>query len=581
MPTPLLILSLLLSTGANAQPTVAPDNIQTAILAAAHAGLASFTIPPGQYRLASTLKFSDLSNFEIVAANVTFIRADPAMGAIQFINCRNVSLRGLTLLNPAPPFTQGTVQSIDPAGKTIDLLVDAGYSTAYLTARKTTGYAFNPQTRQWKNDAYDYGIASGQILDGQLLRITFDQPLPKTHNLAAGDLLAFRGPGAQDIYLARCSRMNITGLTILSGSGFCIHEDGGDGDNHYNYKLTYGPKPPGATAAPLIASNADAFHSGGVRHGPTLEDCSFEGMCDDGIPIHGYYAMVFDAHDNQLIVAKGHFLREAVPVRLFDNQGALVGEAAVTAATPAKDYQPATRPTDKSFEDAREFQRITLDKPLPAKPGYRVSSPAANGSNFVIRNCTIKNHRARGLLIKADNGLIENNTIDGSTIAALVIAPEFWWSEACYSRNLIIRNNTFRHCGYATAGPWTNQAATVSILGEGNDKGIAQGHQHITIENNTFEDNDGANLLINGAQDVQVLRNHFLRPQQHPSLRGIDHKVDPAVLISLSNCDNVTVKDNTVSTPGRAHKSLIQTVPSAINVTGLDNGVKCIDTPMP
>ena len=121
-----------------------------------------------------------------------------------------------------------------------------------------------------------------------------------------------------------CEKINIDGLTILGGTGFCVHEDGGEGDSRYAYTLTYPPKPDGATAAPLIASNADAFHSGGVRRGPTLENCSFEGMCDDGIPIHGYYGLVVERQDaGKTLLMAGpwdrSFFRAGDPIRVLDS----------------------------------------------------------------------------------------------------------------------------------------------------------------------------------------------------------------------------------------------------------------------
>ena len=250
--------------------------------------------------------------------------------------------------------------------------------------------------------------------------------------------MAFRGGFRQDVTVNGCKRIRLVGLTLFGGSGFCVHESGGEG-NYYSYTLTYPPKPPGATAAPLIASNADAFHSGGARVGPTLEGCKFEGMCDDGIPIHGYYGMVVAGEGKELVVGcpwNNNFFRPGDTLRLLDKSGAVVAEAKVVSSGPAEGYTPASLPKDDHFEFSDKFYRLALDKPVRAEPGFRVGTPNANGSGFVIRGCTIKNNRARGILIKADDGIIEGNEVDGSTIAGLVISPEYYWNEAGYSRNV-------------------------------------------------------------------------------------------------------------------------------------------------
>ena len=550
-----------------------PASLQRGIDAAVQAGDGKLVVPPGVYRVDGTIRLKVVKDLEIDATGVTLLRVDNDKRGIVLDRCENVTIRGLTMRCETVPFTQGRIEQIDPDKRWIDLRVDAGYPAEYLK-RRTTGYVFDRGTRQWKAGTYDYGINGAEQRDG-VLRLTLDGKLGG--DVEVGDLMAFRGPGEQDILVAGCENVTLDGLTLYGGSGFCVHEDGGEGGSRYTYTLTYPPKPNGATAAPLIASNADAFHSGGARKGPTLEGCKFEGMCDDGIPIHGYYGLVVERQDDgrTLVMAGRNFFQPGDPIRVLDKTGALVGEAKVVSGEPAPDdFEPHNPPQDKHFELDGHFYQLTLDKPVPAEPGFRASTPNANGSGFVIRNNTIKNHRARGILVKADDGLIEGNEVDGSTIAGLVIAPEYYWNEAGYSRNVVVRNNVFRHCGYATAGPWTGQAGAATVSGEGDQaNGTAFGHQNILFQNNAFEDNDGVNLLVDGAQDVRIVGNTFLRPMQAQSRRGADAGVDPSALIYLKNCRDVTLENNAVRRPGDGEMTLVQLGPAASNVSGVNDGV--------
>lgn len=554
-------------------------SLQHQIEAAFRAGQKKLAIAPGTYPMTGRLQLRGLSNFEIDATGVTFSREDPAHTGINFDDCTNVTLRGLTLRCDRAPHTQGTILAIDPDGAWIDLRVDTGYAADYLN--KTTGYCFDPKTRQWKAGTFDYGIERTEPREGNVARLILDGKLDvKNSRMTPGDLMGFRGPGNTDIVLDGCARMKLIGLTLLGGSGFCVLEAGGEGDNYYSYKLTYCPTPPGATAPPLIASNADAFHSASVRHGPTLEDCSFEGMCDDGIPIHGAYSLVVAAGKREITIAgpnDQNFFRPGDALRLLDADAWVVGEAKVLGCELLGDFHPAEPIQEKPFSHSRKFVRLTLDRALAAQPGQRVSDPNANGSGFVIRRCTIRNHRARGLLIKADDGLIENNTIVGSTIADLVVSPEYYWNEADYSRKLVIRNNLFGRCGYATTGPWNQQAGALTIVSEAKSRGPAgYGHRHIVIEGNTFEDNDAVNVLINSAQDVLVKSNRFIRPGHELNLRGSDRKIDPGALIFVSDADDVRIEDNSVFDAGPYTTQLVETAPTATNVTGGRDGVKAM-----
>ncbi|MCX7007991.1 MAG: right-handed parallel beta-helix repeat-containing protein [Kiritimatiellaeota bacterium] len=554
----------------------APVALPRALEIALKSGVKKIVIAPGVYPLVSTLEFRNLTNLTIEAKGVTILRLVPTVRGLDFVHCHGVALHGLTLQCAVPPFTQGRVEKLDEAGKWLELRVDAGYPTNYF-GHKTTGYFFDPVTQQWKAGTYDFGFDRADDLGGGLFRL--HGPLGRAPRACAvGDLMAFRGPGSADILVADCSAVEISDVAIRNGSGFCIHEDGGEGGNRYSYAVTYGPKPPGATAEPLISANADAFHSSGVRHGPTLDGCRFEGMCDDGVPIHGSYALVLAATNTELFVTRGRFFRAGDPLRLFDQRGALIGEATVVTNRPERGYQMPLLPKGdltRVFGESRDFWRITLDHPLPATQFCRVSDPNANGSGYTIRRCIIRNHRARGMLLKADRGLVEDNVIEGSTIAGIIIAPEYWWNESCYSRDVVVRGNIIRRCGEATNGPWDQRPGAVNIAGEGQEKGIAYGHQRIVIEKNTFEDNAGVNLLIHGAQDVSVRGNRFVRPQQHATNHGRDH-YDPATLIWLDACDGVRLTDNTAINLGTYGTKLVGVTRTARNITGVAGGVDVI-----
>jgi hypothetical protein len=572
--------------GSNAAVRISPEDpasVQVGIDAAYKAGAKKVVIPAGTYRLPQPtgryyLRLAEVSDFEIDATGVTFLRTDPTKGGIEFYRCRNVTLRGATLINETPPFTQGAIEAIDPAGQYYDVRIDAGYPAKFDDPKyfppDPTGYVFNPKTRQWKAGTYDLSATRVERLGPDRFRL-FWRGKPR-HAAAVGDLMAFRGKGGTDIYVGNCAGMNLTEVAIRSGGGFCIHEADGDGGSRFSYKVTYGPRPAGAAADPIIACNADAFHSSNVRRGPLVENCLFEGMPDDGVPIHGTYAMVAEAEAERLVVCflHGNFFREGDPLRLFSREGAWLGETAVKAIAPAKGYQPKAATTLTRFKESSNHYRLTLDRALPAAFECLISNPAACGSGYVVRNNVIRNHRARGMLLKADNGLVEGNTVDGSTIAGIVVAPELWWMEACYSRNVIIRNNTIRHVGYATTGPWNMQAGAITVTGASEKTTSPGGHRHMVIEGNTVENCDGPNLVISAATDVMVRNNRFVSPMREPSRRGADRGIDPGALIWLSDCEDMRLEGNTISQPGPAMEKSVVTTPTAKNVVGVDTGVK-------
>lgn len=560
-----------------AQTPEDPGSLQRALDDAVHAKKDRLVIPPGVYRLPPPsspwcLLVRDARDLEIDATGVELVLVDRHKGALQLLRCNNVRLRGLSIRHEMPPFTQGRIDAVDD--KSLEVTIHDGYpadlDNPESFAARLPGYVFDPKTRQWKAGVMDVEAERVERIGERRFRLHLHHPAERAD---IGDLIAFRGRGLPDLHLGACGAMSIDGVTIRNGSGFVVHEDGGDGGSRFHYTVTYAPKPEGASESPLLSCNADAFHSSGVRRGPTLEDCLFEGMGDDGIPIHGAYALVVESRDASMIATEGA-LRLGDPIRLFSPDGAPAGEGKVTALRRVE-FTPDGKSRYRGFADLSKsrYVEVTTEPPLQAGFDWLASNPAAMGSGYVIRNNVIRNHRARGILLKAENGLVEGNTIEGSTTAAIVLAPEPLWREACYSRNVVIRGNTIRRCGTATAGPWTPQAGVLTVTAEVKP-GTAPGHRNIVIENNRFEENDGINVLLQAVDGVKVAGNRFERPGQSASRRGSGLKMDSTALIWVADCRNVLLEGNTVEGAGPGILRLMGVGPDVVDAVGIESGVQ-------
>ncbi len=566
--------------------TADPFSVQTAIRAAAKRGDTHLTIPPGIYRFprrpdgGRALDFYDLHDFVIDAPGVTMIFTDTSHPSLRLEHCENVTLRGLTLINDPVAFSQARIEAIAPDRKSFDMRVAKGYPE-YLDRQTVPLYFFDPKTRQWKAGSCDVYCDHFERLEPGLFRMhqsIEDQPI------VVGDLVAWRGPTMPDIELSGSTRCRVEDVVIRSGKGFCVYEGGGEGDNYYRYKVTYGPTPSGADEPPLMGANADAFHSSAVRHGPTLERCLFEGMGDDGVPIHGAYALVTEAAGPKVTICarSGEFCRVGDPLQFMDERQAKASEAKVTAVQPLPGYHPPEGfvfPKDlhtfQTHHDDDKYFQVTLDRDANAPAGVLVGNPAACGGNFVVRDCTIRNHRARGMLIKAGPGLIEGCLVDGSTIADIVIAPELgYWNESSYSHDIVLRHNTIRHSSIWKQ-PWLDMAGALCIAAFERNAYVPLpgGHRNILVENNLFEDNDGPNVLVSSAVGVTLRGNEFRRPMENASDRGHGRGVDDEALIWLTQCRDVRLENNRVVEPGTFLKQLVSATATASG-TGFADGVK-------
>jgi hypothetical protein len=178
------------------------------------------------------------------------------------------------------------------------------------------------------------------------------------------------------------------------------------------------------------------------------------------------------------------------------------------------------------------------------------------------------------MLIKASDGLIEDCTVEGSCLGGIVLTPEMsFWDESDYSRNVVIRHNTLIREDYNQRRGWYQAGAlTVAACERGAYVPLPGGHRNILIENNTFQNNDGANIVVSSAQGVTITGNHFVQPMQQENPRGSGVGVDPTALIWLTECSGVKISGNTMSDPGPFLKRIVAPTATASG-SGFQDGV--------
>ncbi len=556
--------------------------LQAQITTAWRAGEKKVRIAPGTYRLAapkgagSCLTFSNVKDLEIDATDALLLCVDRVSTAITFHNCEGVTWRGGTIRHDPVPFSQGTVEKIGEDGKSVEIRVTKGYPADLDNARYFPPErakflnVYDAATRLRKGGVSDLYFSDAQKVEPGLFRFLLRARAPS--ELKPGDPVSWRGGGRADITLYRSAKMKLLDVRIESGIGFCVHESRGEGGNQYRYTVTRGPVPAGAEEPPLLACNADAFHSSDVRKGPLLEDCLFEYMDDDGVPIHGSYGIVAGRDDAGVVLAAlgREFCRAGDRLRFYRTDGSLVGEVRAGAVTaedvfgPSVGYEGRLRPF-KEQPQRVAFARVAGKLPFAVEDGWLVANVDAIGSGFVVRRCTIRQSRARGMLIKASDGLIEDCVIEGTTMAGIALWPDMsYWNESDYAQDIVIRRNVLRRVG-TWGDSWNEMAGALSIGADLDKKYVAspKGHARIVVEGNRFENNDGVNVLITSAEDVILKGNIFVEPMAHVTKRG-SRTLDPDSLIWVTDSRKVVLEGNVFSKAGPALKTPINASPSVV-----------------
>lgn len=570
-----------------AEEAIAPGDaagLQRAMLAAIAAGAPRLDIPPGVYRFPATttgkphLLIEDARGLVLDGAGAVLVFAGRDQPGLSVRNCHQVTVRGLRLERAVPACSQGRIERIEEDGRYCVVRIDAGYPQDIDDRRYFTTFwcnLFSADRSAWV--AHYRGVTPTEItrLAPDLVRVRMhtrpgDLPVP----LVPGLPVAWRGVVADDLAIRGSEDCLFEDITVAGGAGMCFHERGGGGNRYLGCSVVRAAKPAGAGQDPLLASSADGFHSSGARRGPQLERCSFTALDDDAIAIHGSYALAMEAHGETLVVWRFRneenqlYGEPGDTLRFYDERAVRAGEAVIRSVRRLEGYAPAVAPDPafKAFGDPASgtFLEIVCDRPLPCRTNWLVSNPACAGSGYVIRDCTIRDSYARGILAKGGDGLIEGNLIERMARSAIEFNPEMaHWSENDYGGGVVVRGNTIRQVSRNRQVGELRHPGAITLFGYRNGAYVPApgGHRDILISGNRFEDNDGPNLLITSAQGVRVEGNRFVRPMRMASTFGSDKGVDPDALIWCAESRDVELHGNIVEDAGRALLRLVAAGP--------------------
>ena len=513
-------------------------------------------IPPGEYLFharwshASTRR--GLANLEIDAHGATLWFEPPMVHALLFENCRNVTVRGLTIDFTIPCWFQARVTEIDRQGKTIQADLMQGYEPRNARGERETegnrAFMFYDAEGRFIN----HGPSPGKwrLSDDRTRVLCRDiQRWGIPDALRVGDYVVGTIRTGAALRSVNCSGMRFEDVNIWSSPGMAAYEGGGAGGNIYRRVR--------ATRRPhtnrLQAFGADIFHLAGADRGPTLDRCEMAYGADDNLNIHGSFGRIVQRVDAHRYYMQGAYdVGDTLEFRDQDSV-ALLGTAEAVSLAETPDG-PALAINEK-FKAKGEFL-VALDKPLELPPlSLVVLDGKRSAAGFVVRNCWLHDNFQRTLINGSPGGLIENNTQQNVGIG-LCIQFETWgpWMEGPFARDLVIRNNRF------IDSPPTGPAIHVSMHppggGSNHRRYEARPVTNMTISGNYFARTDGVPISIHNVDGLRIHANSIDFAPSIPIHEGLANSSDMNWLY-LQDCDNVSIRENQTpsgspTTEGRA-----------------------------
>lgn len=545
------------TVGSPAQPGALAKAVQDAYAA----GARRIVIRPGTYFLPdvghSAFRLDGWKDATVSAYGVTLILTDLAWthDGFDLEHCTRVTVAGPTLSQNKVTAYQGRVLAVgsDDAGQAYaDWRPDAGYPAPPAGPAADTAKFFgninvlDAQTRVLKVGVPDMGAASVEARGSGTFRLHFREARLR---FGAGDWLVGRhGDAPFKVYLGDCRGCTVRDVTLMRNGFAPLREDGGGGNRYLHCAWSLGPRPQGATQEPLVTNAADGMHMIGSYPGPDIERCVFRGVfLDDCIAIHGGFKTI-KSGAGDAFTCDGDAGPAAVgqAVRISDRKG-FFAQATVTAIK----------------DNGDNTATVTLDRAVDAPAGSKYSNPLRDGAGYRIIGCRLGDTRSRGILVKADGGLIKDNVIEGCGLPAISIGPEYSWGEADYAQNVVVEGNTLRGNGRQGYG-----GGAVFVHGDG-----AVGNKDIVVRDNRFSSNYQGDIDVAWTDGVTLSGNTLAGAGAWPDAI----RRQSAVL--LANSRRVALRRNTVVNPSAYKPALVAVGPDVTGLTGSDpSGIRLAAT---
>ncbi|KAI9034034.1 pectin lyase fold/virulence factor [Hyaloraphidium curvatum] len=362
---------------------------------------------------------------------------------------------------------------------------------------------------RWSMGARDmvdgwYGLPeriSAVRTEGGAIRLDFASPVDPVPPAELYYLMRHWSYEVPGFWLSRCSHCTIEQVRMHGCPGKAlVATDGSHSLRITRSRFSLPEQPVPHKSDRFISMTVDGLFFGKVHGGVLIEDTEVGWNGDDCLNVH-----------NPL----------GVGVRYAEWDTAVVGKAPAWKIVFGEgDLVSFRRPDFSEFgfeakvvsawQSSGEEWTIKLDRALPDftnvdRSRLLVVNHRWTASNVVIRNFHCHDNRARGLLLQVPNVLVERSLFSNIQMSAVRITASAMWGEGLPSRNVMLRNNTFRACDRMNAGRgvvWTSlewdESGAVSDY---------QGHTDVVLLENRFEGMPGRAATLQSARGLSVRGN--------------------------------------------------------------------------
>lgn len=452
--------------------------------------------------------------------------------------CENITVKNLRIDWEIPLSAEGT--SLGGDETYTDFWIDP---TLYPYEVKNERLIFKGES--WEEPLWPWGHTSFDPITGHVPVNSGDNFQPHRVEQLENNVVRIYGQGSVPkdyiTVLRHNPRVHAGIFTVnscdITYSNIYIHNTGGLGMlSQFNKNLTFkgihfeANKERGRR---VVCGHDDGLHLVNNRGHVLVEDCSFYGLMDDAINIHGISVQVSEILDEHTLRCSFmHNQAKGFPEWAVEGQEISFIEHMSMASMGIGIVDSFILETPDQF--MIQFKQ-TIPEALVVGDALENIS---NTASFVCRNNYFGSGRARGILISVPQPvLIEHNVFETAGCAILLAGDANQWFESGACHDVHIKNNVFSSACLCAMYQFCE--AIISICPEiPKPKVDRPFHENIRIENNVFHPFDYPVLYAFSVRDLSFKNNTIIRSTTYKPWHKRKH------MITLNSCEHVTVVSN-------------------------------------
>ncbi len=467
----------------------------------------------GIYNLSSTITISEATNLTIQGQGIdqTFLIGNVPLTIFSVLYCNGLTISSFSIDFDPLPFTAGYVVNVN--NTYIDVQVqsphqpDIGRQIKYIIR-------YDPVEMRPAYGWYTYAVyqdppsnANTSLVSPNVLRLSLALPA----NFSVGDaVVAHYINGNNGIFAYGATDFTVQSVTMYTSWAMGFFTIKIRRFNVINFHIV--PR-----NGRWLSSSSDCMHFVNAKEYVNIIDSKCQATADDGLNIFRPFYSVVEIMNSTAILVKtagtDPFIEIGEHLEFTSNKQPFTVYATGTVVSSE------SRGPDKGL--------ITFTNSINASVGDWLCN--ADTPALTIRNFTVQNNRARGVVLETRNIDIRNSVFNRTSAPAVLIQPSMSWHEGPEARNISLINNLYINCNEGIGqqqGIIASVPDPIQLVPVIND---------IRIESSTFYfRNYSENLLESFNVNNLYFSGNYIATNVTTSI------------ISLCNTRNITASNNTL-----------------------------------